>query len=91
MKFLGDNQNADYIQFTHGGMDVRFAYIPEKSMQRQAQSYDAMRTGKAKVAEVTFEDLREVDELVYMLQKFKEEACTFGKWKMDFSSERGQL
>ena len=76
MKIVGNIEDINTITFIHKGKNAKFQCIlhPKLSMSSMAMEQD-------KKAEIVFDDLIEVEELITMLERFKTECLGYiGSW-----------
>lgn len=75
MKIIGSMKDAKVITFTHQGKGIKFQHVP--AMQYKPQ----INLEKDERLEIIFDDLVEVDELISMLDRFREECSGYiGSW-----------
>lgn len=71
--------DVDYndITFRHKGCDVKFQCITQPMSYCPRVDLEEMKS-----VDIAFKDMHEVDELIMMLQKFKEQAQMYmGVWR----------
>ena len=76
MKIVGNMEDINTITFIHKGKNAKFQCIlhPKLPMSNMDIEQD-------KKAEIVFYDLREVEELIAMLERFKTECLGYiGSW-----------
>lgn len=76
MRVIGNVEDINVITLTHKSKNAKFQCIPQPMpyMPRTDLEED-------KVVEIMFDDLREVDELIAMLERFKKECIGYiGSW-----------
>lgn len=80
MKIIGNGTNLDHLRFSHNGADLHFNCILQQSSSQIQE-----RIERKNEAKIEFSDLHEVDSLIEMLKRFKEEATYgfIGNWKTD--------
>lgn len=77
MKIIGNKDNVNVITLKHKGKDIKFRcyskpfpYMPRTDLEEDRE------------AEIVFDDLREVDSLIEMLERFKKESHEYmGEWR----------
>ena len=76
MKLVGNVEDINVITLIHKGKNAKFQCIPQP--MPYMPRIDLMEDKKA---EIIFDDLREVDELITMLERFREECSGYlGSW-----------
>lgn len=76
MRVIGNVEDINVITLIHKGKNAKFQCIPQPMpyMPRIDLEED-------KRVEIVFDDLREVDELITMLERFKKECSGYiGSW-----------
>lgn len=77
MKIIGNEENVNIISLIHKGKDIKFQRISEPMPYMTPLNLE-----KDKRAEIVFNDLLEVDELISILKQFKEECGRYiGIWQ----------
>ena len=75
MKIIGNMRNVKVIIFTHKGKGIKFQHVPAMPYMPQID------LEKNERVEIRFDDLTEVDELISMLERFREECSGYiGSW-----------
>ncbi len=77
MKILGNEERVNTIELTHGSIDIRFTcfgnpfpYAPRRDLVEANQ------------VTIVFDDMREIDELISMLEKFRNGCHEYiGEWR----------
>lgn len=75
MKIIGNVEDAKVITFIHKGKGIKFQHVPAMLYMPQ------INLEKDERVEIIFDDLIEVDELISMLERFREECSGYiGSW-----------
>lgn len=75
MKIIGNMKDVKVITFTHKGKGIKFQHVPAMPYMPQID------LEKDEKVEIIFNDLTEVDELISMLEQFREEYSGYiGSW-----------
>lgn len=75
MKIIGNIKDVKMITFTHKGKDIKFQHVSAMPYMPQID------LEKEERAEIIFDDLAEVNELISMLERFREECSEYiGSW-----------
>lgn len=75
MKIVGNKDDINVITLIHKGKNFKFrcSTIPFPYMDRNLE--------EDRESEIIFDDLREVDSLIGILERFKKESCEYiGEW-----------
>ncbi len=76
MKIVGNKEDINMITLIHKGKEVKFQCIP-----RQTPYMPRIDLERDKEAEIVFDDLLEVNELISMLERFRDECRGYiGHW-----------
>ena len=76
MKIVGNSEDISTITFIHKGKNAKFRCILHPKI-----SMPSIDIEQDKKAEIEFYDLREVEELIAMLERFKTECLGYiGSW-----------
>jgi len=74
MRIIGNNKDVNMITFAHKNKDIHFQCIPYQIYQTQ-DLQERVR------AEIIFDDIKEIDDLIFMLEKFKKQYTDYiGNW-----------
>lgn len=77
MKIFGDRDEANVITLTHKGKNIKFRCYPKPSSYMQRTDLEVRRE-----AEIVFDDLEEINEMISMLERFREECRGYiGEWR----------
>ena len=78
MRIIGDKNNINEITFVHKGRDLKFnCFIKPFPYEPRLDLEETRRT------EIVFDDLLEVDNMIEMLTRFREECCEYiGYWNL---------
>lgn len=77
MKIVGNKDDVNVITLIHKGKNIKFrCYLnPFPYMDREDLEKD-------RESEIIFDDLREVDSMISMFERFKKESCEYmGEWR----------
>lgn len=75
MKIIGNMKDIKVITFTHKGKGIKFQHVPAMPYAPQID------LEKDERVEIIFDDLTEVDELISMLKRYREECSRYiGSW-----------
>ena len=78
MRITGSGQDANTIRLSHEGQNLKFQCITSRQV---AKPHTVNLEPEIKVA-IVFEDLREVDSLIQMLEEFKGICSGYmGEWR----------
>lgn len=76
MEIVGNKENVNQITLTHKGLNVRF-----NCHMKPLPYDDNIDITKPETIEITFKDSYEIDNLIYILKKFKTECSEYiGDW-----------
>lgn len=77
MKIIGKEENINEIVLMHRGKQFRYGCIV-KPLPYEERSV----CNKPKRAEITFDDLQEVNSLISILERFRDECTEYiGEWR----------
>lgn len=82
MKVRADEGKINAIKIKHKGLDFNFMQIPANGNLHMA-GYMEEDTIKTCTLEICFSDIGEVEELIEVLEKFKNQATAYmGTWRV---------
>ena len=77
MRIIGNKENVDEIMFMHKGRGLKF-----KCFIKPLNCEQRLNLKESKGVEIIFDDLREVDSLIDMLERFRKESYEYiGEWR----------
>ena len=77
MKIVGNKDNVNVITLVHKSNNIKF-----RCYAKPFPYVDKIDSEEDKEVEIIFNDLKEVDSLISMLERFKKESCEYmGDWK----------